>query len=58
MIIDLKQERVDCGYSVKEASVMVEISEKSLSRYEKTPGKTPVHIFLKLRSIYKDVANT
>lgn len=54
MIIDLKQARIKNGYSIKEASVMVDISENELMRYENIPGKTPVHIYFKLHTLYKN----
>lgn len=53
MIKDLKQERLNSGYSLKEASAMVNVSERSLQRYESRPGKTPVDVFVRLHTMYK-----
>jgi len=53
MLEDLKQARLNSGYSKKEVSTMIKISERSLSKYESVPGKTPADVFIKLLAVYK-----
>lgn len=53
MEVDLKQARLNSGYSKKEVSTLINISDRSLSKYENIPGKTPADVFIKLLKIYK-----
>jgi predicted transcriptional regulator len=53
MWINLKEARLKSGYTIKQVAAMVKLSQKALSKYEMTPGKTPVDVYVKLLSIYK-----
>lgn len=53
MRTDLKQARIQSGYTKKQVSDMIKLSQKALTKYEKTPGKTPADVFVKLLLLYK-----
>jgi len=52
MMPDLKEARIKSGCSQKQISTMINISERTLSRYESEPGKAPIDVAVRLLSIY------
>ncbi|NUU52698.1 helix-turn-helix transcriptional regulator [Paenibacillus taichungensis] len=49
---DLRTIRLIRGLSRKDVSINIGISDKTLYRYEKEPGTTPLHIAKRLSSYY------
>ncbi|WP_353057592.1 helix-turn-helix domain-containing protein [Paenibacillus illinoisensis] len=49
---DLRTIRLMRGLSRKDVSINIGISDKTLYRYEKEPGTTPVHIAKRLSLYY------
>ncbi|MFK0524719.1 helix-turn-helix domain-containing protein [Paenibacillus illinoisensis] len=49
---DLRTIRLMLGLSRKDVSVNIGISDKTLYRYEKEPGTTPLHIAKRLSLYY------
>ena len=51
---NLRESRLNSGYSVKKVSSMVNVSSQTLLNYERNPGKTPIDVYYKLTSIYRN----
>lgn len=52
MLPDLKKARLERGLSLEKISDEVNVSPRTLSKYETSPGKTPIHITVRLMRIY------
>ncbi|WP_212970666.1 helix-turn-helix domain-containing protein [Paenibacillus cineris] len=52
MVPDLKRARLERGFTLKEVSSKIQVSEKTLARYETIPGRVPVDVTVKLMRIY------
>ncbi|WP_412679087.1 helix-turn-helix domain-containing protein [Brevibacillus borstelensis] len=51
--LTLKNARHLRGYTLKEVAQKLRISVKTLSRYERRPGETPLHVAVILISLYQ-----
>lgn len=52
-LLELKEARIKSGYTIKQISEMLKLSQRALLKYEMRPGKTPVDVYVRLLSIYK-----
>lgn len=52
-VLQLKEARIKSGYTIKQISEMLKLSQRALMKYEMRPGKTPVDVYVRLLSIYK-----
>ncbi|GED53518.1 helix-turn-helix domain-containing protein [Brevibacillus borstelensis] len=50
--ITLRDARILSGYTPNVAAKEAKVSVESLRRYEQNPGKTPIHIAVRLSNLY------
>jgi DNA-binding XRE family transcriptional regulator len=50
--VSLKTARIMSGFTTKESAQYAEITEKTLSKYERRPSNTPLKIAIKLQKLY------